>query len=219
MIIEKKTSPIKWGEIDLALFGIDNNWQGRAITPPCGFGMAIDDTSFWFVATRNKAATSHPDSIAGEFTPKLWQYDVAELFIHDPATSRYLELNLAPNSAWWCALFSAERTPAQIPHTDHTSSAATSTPINGVRTYSDLAPDGTWVAAISIPLDELAAIINFSDTSEMNVTFITDSPQQQFLTANPPEGIEPDFHQYKLFKPAQFLENGITFHQQQAPTS
>lgn len=207
MVIEKKTAPLQWGELDLALFGIDKNWQGEPLETPAGFGMAMDDENFWFVATRNKTATTHPDAYAGKFTPELWKYDVSEFFIYDPLSERYLEFNLAPNAAWWCAEFTAPRQRAYADDIE----------MIGVRAYSDLSPDGSWVTAVSIPLDILKTRINFGESSKMNVSFIIDSPAQQFLTANPAHGEEPNFHQVELFKPVQILEGGVVFQNQQPP--
>lgn len=208
MVIEKKTTPLQWGKLDLAIFGIEKNWQGSPLDIPAGFGMAVDDEHFWFVAMRNKPALTHPDSYAGKFTPELWKYDVAEFFMYDPMSGRYLEFNLAPNAAWWCAEFIAPRQRAYEEDIE----------MIGVRAYSDQSPDGSWLSAVSIPIDTLKARINFCRSSQMNVTFIIDSPSQEFLTANPPEGETPDFHQLSLFKPIQILENGVTFNNQQSPT-
>ena len=207
MIIEQKTSPLRWGELDLALFGIDKNWQGEKLDTPAGFGIGMDDELFWFVATRHQPAIVHPDAYAGKFTPELWKYDVAEFFIRDPDSGRYLEFNLAPNAAWWCAEFTAPRIRAYEEDVE----------MIDVRAYSHLSEDGSWLAAVSIPLDILKARVNFGASSEMNTTFIVDSPDQQFLTANPaPEG-EPDFHQLDLLKPVQIVEGGVSFHNQQPP--
>lgn len=207
MVIEKKSSPLQWGELDLALFGIDKNWQGESLKTPAGFGMAMDHENFWFVASRNKPASTHPDAYSGRFTPELWKYDVAEFFMYDPLSERYLEFNLAANAAWWCAEFTEPRHRAYEEDVE----------MIGVRAYSDLSPDGSWVAAVSIPLDILKARVNFGASSQMNVSFIIESPDQQFLTANAPQGEEPDFHQIELFKTVQILEGGVTFQNQQPP--
>jgi hypothetical protein len=63
-----------------------------------------------------------------------------------------------------------------------------------VATFSDMAPDGAWVAAMSIPLDLLRARLDFGPRSRANVTMILGSPDQQFLTAAKLGEGEPDFH-------------------------
>lgn len=203
MLIEHKKTPLTWGSLDLALFGIEKDWFGNPLDVPCAFGMAIDHGSFWFVATRRKPATIHPDARPGKFTPELWKHDVAEFFISHPASGRYLEFNLAPNSAWWSAEFTAPRVRAN----------KEDVPVPGVKTYSDLAPDGTWVAAASIPLDILRARLDFGPETRMNVTFIVDSPDQKFLTATPAPQGEPDYHRPDLFKKINIHDGGLTFHE------
>ncbi len=204
MLIEHKHTPLRWGELDLALFGIENDWYGHPLDVPAAFGMAIDHASFWFVATRRKPALIHPQARPGAFTPELWKYDVAEFFLSHPATGRYLEFNLAPNSAWWCAEFTAPR----VRDTEEDMEML------GVKTYADLAPDGTWVAAASIPLDVLKARLGFGPETRMNVTFVLDSPDQKFLTAAPAPDGEPDFHRPDVYQQVTIHDGGLTFENQ-----
>ena len=205
MIIEHKKSPLHWGALDLALFGIESDWYGTQLDVPAAFGLAIDHASFWFVATRRKPAFIHPQARPGVFMPELWKYDVAEFFLRHPASGRYLEFNLAPNGAWWSAEFTAPRVRAY----------EEDVPVPGVKTYADLAPDGTWVCAASIPLDVLEARFGFGADTRMNVTFIVDSPEQKFLTATPAPDGEPDFHRSDLFKEVTIHDGGLTFHEAQ----
>lgn len=203
MIIEYKKTPLHWGALDLALFGLEKDWYGTTLDVPAAFGVAIDHGSFWFVATRRKPADIALRSRPGEFTPELWQHDVAEFFLSHPDSGRYLEFNLAPNGAWWSAEFSAARIRAD----------ADDTPLPGVKTFSDLAPDGTWVAAASIPLEVLKARFDFGPETRMNVTFIVDSPDQKFLTASPATDGPPDFHQPDVFQQVRIQDGGFTFHE------
>jgi hypothetical protein len=119
----------------------------------------------------------------------LWEYDVAELFLADPASGRYLEFNLAPNGAWWNAEFTAPRV--------RTDGANVAMP--DVQTFAEQATDGSWAAAMSLPLDVLEARINFGPRTRANVTFILESPAQRFLSANDPGGGQPDFHRPERF--------------------
>jgi len=43
------------------------------------------------------------------FVEGLWRFDCGELFLLQPTTGRYLEINLAPNGAWWSCVFSGVR--------------------------------------------------------------------------------------------------------------
>ena len=204
MLIEHKNDPLHWGSLDLGLFGIQNDWSGSPLDVPAAFGLAIDHGSFWFVASRRKPALLHPEARPGQFTPELWKYDVAEFFLKHPASGRYLEFNLAPNGAWWSAEFTAPRVRADEEDVE----------IPGVKTYAELAPDGSWVVAASIPLELLEARFGFGPETQMNVTFIVDSPEQRFLSATPaPAGVEPDFHRDDLFQDVRIQEGGLTFHE------
>ena len=203
MLIEKKHQPLHWCALDMALFGLEKDWYGEPLDDPAAFGLAIDHGSFWFVATRRKPASIHPNARPDKFTPELWKHDVAEFFISHPESGRYLEFNLAPNGAWWSAEFTAPRVRADENDVE----------IPGVKTFSDLTPDGTWLAAASIPLDILQARLDFGETSRMNVTMIVDSPEQRFLTATNATGGEPDFHHPDLFQPIRIHDGGLTFHE------
>lgn len=205
MLIEHKSTPLQWGSLDVALFGLEKDWYGHQLDVPAAFGLAIDHASLWFVATRQKPAQIHPKARPGAFTPELWKHDVAEFFLSHPVSGRYLEFNLAPNGAWWSAEFTAPLVRADENDVE----------IPGVKTFSDLAPDGTWVAAASIPLDVLQARFGFGNDTRMNVTFIVDSPNQKFLTASPPPAGDPDFHRPDVFQQVNIHQGGLTFHEPQ----
>ncbi|MGJ8676153.1 MAG: hypothetical protein ACSHX0_01410 [Akkermansiaceae bacterium] len=202
MIIERKKQPLVWGKLDLALFGLTKDWHGEALDKAAAFGLAMDDEHLWFVATRRKAALTLPEAMPFEFTPELWKYDVAELFIRHPQSGRYLEFNLAANGAWWSAEFTEPRRRAE----------SVDIPMPGVTTYAELADDNTWLSAASISLDVLRARLDFGEHTEMNVTMIVDSPEQRFLSASEPPSGKPDFHQMGLMQRVKILDGGLTFH-------
>ncbi len=194
VIIECKKSSIEWGEIDVALFAAALDWNGKPLKSPVGFSFAMDDTSFWFIATHAEPADLHPKARPGQFTPELWKHDVAEFFLTNPMNGRYLEFNLAANGAWWAAEFSGPR--------DGMGEA----PLQGVETFSDLAPDGRWLVAAKFDLTMMRERFSLSPDSTMNATFIVNSPEQQFVTATDLGGGEPDFHQPSKFKQVQFMQ-------------
>jgi hypothetical protein len=68
-----------------------------------------------------------------------------------------------------------------------------------VATFSDMAADGAWLAAMAIPLDLLRARLDFGLRSRVNVTLILESPAQKFVSAADLGGGEPDFHQPERF--------------------
>lgn len=196
MNIQVADKPLRWGELDVNLFGLDTDWDGEKMEKPVTFGMAVDSDYLWFVGGHQQPASMHPDARPGAFQADLWKYDVAEFFLLDSTTGKYLEFNLAANGAWWSAMFTAPRvreSEADVPFPD-------------VATYADLAPDGSWITAAAIPLKHLRPMLNFGDTSKMNIAFIVNTPDQKFLTASKlnDAGGEPDFHQPEKFKAVTF---------------
>lgn len=202
MNIEVSSTPLDWGSLDLSLFGLNHDWYGQAINPTVTYGFAVDLQNLWFVACQAKAAQIHPSARPGAFQSELWRHDVAEFFLVDPVTHHYLEFNLAPNGAWWACEFSEPRQRVS----EHDS------PLEGVATFADLAPDGSWMAAAALPLSLLRERFHFGDDSRMNATFIINSPTQSFLTAAKLSDGEPDFH-----LPAQFPKVKF-FHHPAKPT-
>lgn len=180
---------LAWGKLDLPLLGISTDWFGKKIDPPLAFSLASDGTNLWFVSTRQTANSILPDATPGKFTPELWKYDVAELFLANPQSGEYLEFNIAANGAWWAAKFSAPRSPS--PRQPDFQSQISS--------YHEDSDASSWVTALSIPLNFLEQEIAFGDRTTGNVTSIQDSPDQTFLSATALPGDEPDFHQPEKF--------------------
>lgn len=194
MTIFTSPRPLVWGELDVPILGVSQDWQGAPLDPPAGFALAMDASRLWFIAHHRRAAEIHPQARPGRFQAELWKYDVAELFIVDPASDRYLEFNLAPNGAWWSCEFTAPRVRAEEVEIE----------MPDVATFSDMSPDGSWVAAMAIPLDLLRARLDFGVGIRANVTFILESPRQRFVTAANLGGGEPDFHLPALFPEISF---------------
>ncbi len=182
-------APLIWGSLDLPLMGVSTDWVGNPLNPPVGFTVATDPESLWFLATRGAPAKSFAGTSSHGFHEKLWQADTAELFIGDPTSGRYLEINLAPNAAWWACLFREPRVTCEI-QPDFTSKA---------KTYLDDQGEAGWLAAICFPLTFLRETLNFGPGSTGNAAFILNSPDQTFHSATKLPGSHPDFHQ-----PAKF---------------
>ena len=191
MTIFESAQPLVWGEMDAIILGLTHDWHGEQVVSGAGFVLLKDAARLWFLASHRRPAQLHPLSRPGKFQAELWRYDVAELFLADPVSGRYFEFNLAPNGAWWNCEFKAPRVPAE----------ETAVEMPDVATFAELGVDGSWVAAMAIPLDLLRARLDFGPTTRANVTMIIDSPQQRFLTAAKLVAAEPDFH-----LPDQFLQ-------------
>ncbi|MFY7818173.1 MAG: hypothetical protein ACOVRB_07390 [Akkermansiaceae bacterium] len=185
MLILQTAQPLQWGDLSLPVWGVQRDWFGSALKSPMMFSLAEDGQRLWFVAAGKSPSHIHPQARPGAFVAELWRYDCAELFLADPASGRYFEFNLAANGAWWNAEFVAPRRRAE----------SIDIAFPEVATFAELSPDGGWMSAIAIPLDLLRARLGWADSSLINVTFIVNSPKQQFLTTTRLPGEEPDFHQ------------------------
>ncbi|MBN8460941.1 MAG: hypothetical protein J0M04_24185 [Verrucomicrobia bacterium] len=195
MTIFESKRVLAWGGLDVPLLGLDHDWFGQRVEPGAAFSLVKDPRRLWFVAAHRRAAALHPRSRPGEFQAELWRYDVAEFFLAHPASGRYFEFNLAPNGAWWNCEFTAPRVRAR----------EEDEPMPEVATFADLAPDGSWLAAMAVPLDLLKARLDFGPQTTANVTFILESPAQRFLTAAKLGDGEPDYHQPGLFPRVAFV--------------
>ena len=194
MTIFTSPRPLVWGELDVPLFGLARDVHGAALQVPVAFSVVMDEWRLWLMVNHRRPARIHPQARPGLFQANLWQYDVAELFLGDPVSGRYFEFNLAPNGAWWSCEFTAPRVRAD------TADIA----MPEVATFSDMAPDGSWLAAMAIPLGLLRARLDFGPATRMNVAMILESPEQKFISATDLGGGEPDFHQPARFSPVSF---------------
>jgi hypothetical protein len=191
MTIFTSSEPLIWGSLDVPMLGLGTDWFGTRIEPAAGYSLVMDQHRLWFIANHRKPAELHPASRPGAFHSNLWEYDVAELFIADPASGRYFEFNLAPNGAWWTCEFTAPRVRAE----------ETEIAMPDVATFAEMAPDGSWLAAMAIPLDLLVARLNFGTLSKINVAMILNSPNHQFLSATKFTSEAPDYHRPQEFSP------------------
>jgi hypothetical protein len=194
MVILRTNNIIQWGELSLPVWGLGRDWYGEEIAAPLMFSLAIDSQRLWLVTAGKTPSKIHPQARPGAYIAELWRYDCAELFLSDSTSGRYLEFNLAANGAWWSSEFVAPRQRA-----DELDIA-----FPEVATFAELSAEGAWMSAMALPLDLLESRIGFSIHTRVNVTFITHSPAQQFLSATKLPGSEPDFHQPVHFSSFQF---------------
>ena len=182
MTIFESESELVWGELDVPLLGLGADWYGTKVEPAAAYALVSDAKRLWFVASHRRPALLHPQARPGQFQAELWRYDVAELFLAHPGSGRYVEFNLAPNGAWWACEFTAPRVPA----VDGT--------LPEVATFAELAADGSWLAALVLPLDWLRDRLDFGPASRGNVTFVLGTAPQKFLSATALGAAVPDFH-------------------------
>lgn len=194
MTIFTHSQALVWGGMDVPLFGLEKDLSGELLEVPAAFSLVTDPRHLWFIANHRQPALIHPKARPSLFQAGLWNYDVAELFLLEPRTGRYFEFNLAPNGAWWTCEFRGPRMRG-----DEVDIA-----MPEVATFSEIAPDGSWVAAMAIPLDLLVARLDFGSNTRGNVTMILESPQQKFVSAADLGAGPPDFHQPTRFPAIRF---------------
>lgn len=195
MTIFTSSKQISWGAFDIPLLGLDRDWLGGGFDPPAGYALVQDQERLWFVVHHRKPASIHPKARPGVFLADLWKYDAAELFLMDPKSGRYIEWNLAPNGAWWSCEFLSARVRAD----------EQDIVMPDVQTYADLSEDGSWVAAMSLPLDLLRARLDFGPYTMGNVAMVLNSPEQRLLSlASIGEG-KRDLHRPEIFQNLKFI--------------
>ena len=164
---------------------LDCDWFQNPVLPSVRGQILSQGDTLTFTASRTAAANSHPDSQPGQFFEGLWQHDVAEVFFLEPESGRYLEVNLAPNGAWWACWHSGARV-RQKRQPDFSKIEA-----------HGLTNEHRWEASIHLPTALFASVA----TLRFNMTFVLNSPKQSFLSLAQLPGKQPDFHQ-----PEHFLE-------------
>ena len=194
MMVFRSARPLGGGALDGSLFGLEKDLHGTPLQAAAAFSIVTDERYLWFIANHRKPALVHPKARPGAFQAELWRYDVAELFLADPVSGRYFEFNLAPNGAWWSCEFTAPRVRAE----------ETEIAMPEVATFAEMSADGSWLAAMAIPLDLLRARLDFGPETRLNVTMILESPAQKFVSASDLGAGEPDFHQPERFSEIQF---------------
>jgi len=169
---------------------IDSDWQGKKLSPPAQISLSTQKGGLLLQAAREDSCRPHPLSHPHEFFEGLWEFDVAEAFILEPESGRYLEVNLAPNGAWWACLHSGIR------------ERETRQPsFEGTEALGKIEPN-RWEASLFLP-DSLFSSL---EGLRINATFILNSPAQTFHSLAKLPGEQPDFHQPDHFLP---LEAGV----------
>jgi hypothetical protein len=178
----------------LSLHPLDKDWYG-AKSPGCPqWGLEIIDG----LLVLNGKVCAPPICIGGDseghFVEGLWEADVVELFLLNPATGFYLEFNLGPRGGWWCCSFSLPR--ARVDENPK--------PLPGVRAVANLTEAG-WGSSLAVPLHSLPQCLSFDlGKTRGNITFCLGAPQQ-YITLADLGGGEPDFHRPEKWLPITSL--------------
>ncbi len=131
------------------------NLRGEAVSGGA-FGLAIAKALQCEFSASGAAVLSGSDG----FIEGLWRFDCGELFLVQPLTGRYLEINLAPNGAWWSCVFSGVRARDE---------AILPPQIEGI--WSSVAERG-WEAGFSLSFAEIERCLGSSEGLRGNVTLI-----------------------------------------------
>jgi hypothetical protein len=107
----------------------------------------------------NNRAFFTREASEGEFFEGLWKFDCGELWLHDPKSGRYIELNLAPNGAWWSCVFESAR---RRDRESHSPRCITSSVIE----------DEFWQASLSISYAEIERCLGTTENLRVNVTLV-----------------------------------------------
>ncbi len=167
---------------------IEHEWYGRVVEPPYCYRLTHTRGGLLFEAKRAEGAAIHPEARAGKFQEELWRYDVAEFFISNADCSRYLEMNLSPNGAWWGSVFTAPRV------VDEQGAA-----LLRVEYATGVATDDGWQASLLLPQAVLDALGFHLPDCRVAVCAVLETPDYIYLTTAEPCDTQPDFHRPDLW--------------------
>lgn len=169
---------LPWGE---DWYSLPSDWFGQPARHPARYRIQCEAGVLRFSFWVDKAPQADASLRPGAFVEGLWENDVAELFVMAD-DGRYLEFNLSPYGAWWCAEFSAYR---QRVRTLQLPSAEVSAEQG----------DDWWSCSLSLRADEIPPIAEAGWSQiRLNVTAILDPEQPEYLCSGHQDGGEPDFH-------------------------
>lgn len=159
---------------------ITKDWSGHILSAHFHWGIELDSEFLTYRIHWTGPVSIDPNEKSGSFIEGLWNRDVVELFIQFKDSPRYLEVNLAPSGAWWAQ----EHVSYRVRDLD------TAVP-KDVKTHSVVTPL-EWKASLQLPVSELSEI-----PEKFHVTGIFDG---RFLSSNPYQATEPDFHLSRCFE-------------------
>jgi len=174
------------------LYELTHCWHGTPLHNKMQADVAIHADHLSFSIQFDQATHCHPDSREGFYQQELWKYDVGELFLLNPQTKKYLEINLNVKGAWWVMRFSAIREAD-----DHFDSLQTQIQVEVavVDSIAKFLIQRTHLEhLLGCPIQEATFnLTSVSNTSE-------DLGKVEYASLNLPtqEVIEPDFHRYDL---------------------
>jgi hypothetical protein len=131
-------------------------WCGVSTNAECHFSVVCEDKqSLTFeISIANKspklAACDNSEGESASFIEGLWSGDCGELFLCNPMSGFYIELNLSPLGGWWSCFFSAP----------HKRLFEYPVPLSSVTTTS-IKNSNSWSASLTVPLCSLPLELAF----------------------------------------------------------
>jgi len=168
------------------------DWQGQKLSKPYRFAIGKDSEFLVFVAD---VPLSPPASRPAQYQrfvndlaePDTWS-QTAELFVMEHE-SRYLEIHISPDGAWWYKSFIGYRRrdpESSIPQAD---------------IWVERKVEG-WSGAISLPLKELSLEISDGVMAQATLGLCDRDTPCYITTAGCPD-FDPDFHDKRAFAPLE----------------
>jgi hypothetical protein len=161
---------------------LSTDWYGTP-TSPITFSLRIENNTLIFEVNIEKSPIfNHQHAI---YTSGLWDADVGEIFLCNPKTGFYLEINLDPNGSWWSCCFIAP----------HECAPNNPQPLIDIKTQSN-SNEHNWNSSISIPLSALPQELEFDPlTTTGNITFcLSQNSKMQYVSYLNLGSGTPNFH-------------------------
>lgn len=127
----------------------------------------------------------------------LWRGDCGELWLASSESSRYIEVNLAPNGAWWTCVFSSPRI------------RDINCPSPQCQDLQSEALGQYWQASLTLPWTEIFRCLQSEEPPVANVTIVLggcpdhDAPHENLHSAVPLGAV--DFHRPQDWVPLSDL--------------
>lgn len=176
------------------LRSLDHDWYGQPVSGAPQWRLALEGSDLLLRGRAQSQPVRVPGDSPGRFMEGLWEGDLVEVFLLNPDTGYYLELNLAPGGAWWSCGHTGPRIRV----------AGGAKPLDGGRTRI-VAGDQGWDATLRVPLASLPPDLAFDpEKTRGNLTFCLGRPPQ-YLSVADLGGGTPDFHRPERWIPVREL--------------
>lgn len=167
---------------------LEREYSQQKTQIPWEFVLALDSLNFALAFFGPTALQNVAAPLPGEFVEGLWEKNVFEVFLASGNGSRYQELQLSPDGAWWTALHDAPR--KRIVESQSNRQAQIQLTVC----------DGMFSAGLLVPRSEIGISLTPVEKVRGNVTAcFSDGSERRFLSYAKLGKGKPDFHQPHKF--------------------